>query len=277
MGWRSWNCDHGDVTDAKIKMTIDAIVKKGAGGVSLADVGFGRIGVDDGWQACETGVMDNRTHKRSFHDISGNPLINGSKFASLKSLVDYGHTKSVKMGWYLNNCICMDEYTLQSDPVWGQKCYEGDIKAIAAAGFDGVKIDNCGDDQGIGYIARVAAINKTGHPMLIENSNQGHMGNPRGNPTNDSYCPFNFFRSGGDIGPDFGNVISKLQRTLPFLGNSTFPPISRPGCWAYPDMLEVGNFGAGQQHCDIASNDLGTTPASWYETEAGVLAVTESR
>jgi alpha-galactosidase len=53
MGWRSWNCDHGDVTDEKIRMTIDAIVKPGPGGVSLADVGFGRVGVDDGWQACK--------------------------------------------------------------------------------------------------------------------------------------------------------------------------------------------------------------------------------
>ena len=108
-------------------MTVDAIVKKGPGGVSLADVGFGRVGVDDGgrdlgycsppsgfdilptgWQACGTGVMDNRTHKASFHAVDGAPLINTSKFASLKSLVDYGHSKGVKMGWYLvrNVRIC---------------------------------------------------------------------------------------------------------------------------------------------------------------------------
>jgi hypothetical protein len=42
-------------------------------------------------------------------------------------------------------------------------------------------------------------------------------------------------------------------------------------------MLEVGNFGAGQQHCDIASDNFGTTPASWYKTNEGALAVTESR
>ena len=39
----------------------------------------------------------------------------------------------------------------------------------------------------------------------------------------------------GDIVPDFGVVIDKLQRTIPYLGNSSFGAISRPGCWAYPD------------------------------------------
>ena len=45
--------------------------------------------------------------------------------------------------------------------------------------------------------------------------------------------------------PDFGVVIDKLQRTVPYLGNASTAPISRPGCWAYPDMLEVGNFNSG--------------------------------
>ena len=145
----------------------------------------------------------------------------------------------------------MDEYTMQEVPVWAQRCYEGDAKLVEAAGFDGVKIDNCGDDRGLGYIARLAAINASGHALLVENSNQGKMGNPRGNPTNDSYCPYNFFRSGGDIGPDFNNVISKLQRTLPYLGNETTPVISRPGCWAYPVSCRL-------RHCCRCRGALGS-------------------
>jgi alpha-galactosidase len=281
MGWRSWNCDHLEVTDAKIRKTIDAITDKTrmVDGVptSLADIGYGRVGVDDGWQACNTGVMDNRTHKASFHAEDGTPLVNKTIFPSLADLVKYGHSKDVKMGWYLNNCYCMDEYTLQEDPSWAQKAYKADIKMVVDANFDGVKIDNCGDDQGIGYIARTDAANATGHALLTENSNQGHMGNPRGNPTNNTYCPFNFFRSGGDIGPDFGGVIAKLQRTIPYLGNESFPPISRPSCWAYPDMLEVGNFGTGQERCDTASAGVGAKPASWYASAPGQLAVIESR
>ena len=294
MGWRSWNCDRGAVSDAKIRTTIDAIVARTrkVDGVltSLADVGYGRVGVDDGWQACGTGWAPDPKDKLSFHDKWGTPLINGSTFPSLRDMVTYGHSKNVKMGWYLNNCICMDEYTLQEDPAWAQQSYWGDITMVVEAHFDGVKIDNCGDDRGAGFIARVAAINASGHALLVENSNQGKMsgpgGNARGNPLNDSYCPYNFFRSGGDIGPDFANVISKLQRTVPYLGNASSPYISRPGCWAYPDMLEVGNFGgAAQERC--ASGGLpehggvgaprARTSAEWYATPAGELAIRESR
>ena len=79
--------------------------------------------------------------------FSGTPLVNVSKFPSLKGLVDYGHSKNMKMGWYDNNCICMDEYTLQSNATWAEMCYAGDMAQVVAAGFDGIKIDNCGDDQ----------------------------------------------------------------------------------------------------------------------------------
>merc|ERR1740117_1369927 len=37
--------------------------------------------------------------------------------------------------------------------------------------------------------------------------------------------------------------MDKLQRTIPF--QDLDAPISRPDCWAYPDMLEVGNFEGG--------------------------------
>ena len=70
-------------------------------------------------------------------------------------------------------------------------------------------------------------------------------GNPRGNPTNTSYCLYNFFEqvrsrlgrrtslllaASFDISPppaksgghrsNFGNIVSKLQRTIPYLGNN---------------------------------------------------------
>lgn len=40
---------------------------------------------------------------------------------------------------------------------------------------------------------------------------------------------------------DFPSLIDHLQSTTPYLDLKN--PISRPGCWAYPDQLEVGNFG----------------------------------
>merc|ERR1712147_62399 len=38
-------------------------------------------------------------------------------------------------------------------------------------------------------------------------------------------CPWNFYRTSGDVRARFSSVMGNL---------------SYPGCWAYPDMLEVG-------------------------------------
>jgi len=68
-------------------------------------------------------------------------------------------------------------------------------------------------------------------------------GSSRGNPNNTlapGWCDFNLFRTGGDIVPEFDVVMDKLQYTTPY--QDPKDPISRPGCWAYPDMLEVGNM-----------------------------------
>ena len=52
MGWRSWNCYHGDVSAAKIRATIDAITARtrtvaGANThQSLADLGYQHVGVE---------------------------------------------------------------------------------------------------------------------------------------------------------------------------------------------------------------------------------------
>ena len=59
MGWRSWNCYHGGVTDAAIRATIDAITSRhrrvDGEWASLADLGYARVGIDDGWQLCHAG------------------------------------------------------------------------------------------------------------------------------------------------------------------------------------------------------------------------------
>jgi len=240
MGWRSWNCYHLDVTDTEIRKIIDAVAAKTrkVDGVptSLLELGYEHVGVDDGWQACGTG------YKKSYHAEDGTPLVNKTKFPDLRALVSYAHGKGVKPGWYDINCHCLDEYTLHDDKAWAQKAYAGDAKLVLDAGFDGLKIDNCGDDDGAGFVGRLKNINASGRAILIENSDQGHgHGPPRGLPTDRDWCPMNFFRTDGDIGPDFGNVMSKLQHTIPF--QNLTAPISRPGCWAYPDMLEVGNIG----------------------------------
>merc|ERR1711874_871157 len=68
-----------------------------------------------------------------------------------------------------------------------------------------------------------------GKEIMVENSNQGHgQGPPRGKPTD------------GDNVARFSVTMDKLQKTIPY--QNLTDPISRPDCWAYPDMLEVGYF-----------------------------------
>ena len=55
-------------------------------------------------------------------------------------------------------------------------------------------------------------------------------------PTTD-WCPFNWYRTSGDSDNGLGTWYNNLQTTVRF--QSWSDPISRPGCWAYPDMLQV--------------------------------------
>jgi len=47
------------------------------------------------------------------------------------------------------------------------------------------------------------------------------------------------YRVSDDIAPHFLSTMWNLQQMLPFLDRDK--PLSRPGCWAYPDMLQVMN------------------------------------
>ena len=169
-------------------------------------------------------------------------------------MVAYGHKKGVTMGWYDNNCMCMDEYTKRNDPIWEAASNGGDVKFLLENDFDAVKIDNCGDDQGVDFNQRVDLINASGKALMIENSNQG-FGNPqrgackgsmqcpgcnnsavphgcgRGNPNNTlapGWCKYNMFRTCGDIGPDFGEPNAEL----PAVERCRLKAIgTRSACW----------------------------------------------
>jgi alpha-galactosidase len=71
-----------------------------------------------------------------------------------------------------------------------------------------------------------------GASILIENCHWG------GTTPNATWCPWNYFRTSGDISANYGAVIGNLQTTVQWANSG----LSQPGCWAYPDMLEVGVF-----------------------------------
>ena len=49
LGWRSWNLFCANVNQSLIQSIMDGMVVKGSNGVSLCDVGYCDVGLDDNW------------------------------------------------------------------------------------------------------------------------------------------------------------------------------------------------------------------------------------
>ena len=121
-----------------------------------------------------------------------------------------------------------------------------DAEAAAALLFDGLKVDGCGPSQNIS--AWTAELNRTGRPILLEDcltKRYTRQGKVPPIPLAEIFeeCPGNFFRLGSDIAPQFYSTMYNLIYTYSIMAryNSPGHPASRPGCWTYSDMLEVGN------------------------------------
>jgi alpha-galactosidase len=221
MGWRSWNLFGADVDQELIISQMNGMMskKRTVNGVptSLYDLGYNDVGLDDAWQLC--GHYGSK--KWTYHDESGNPVVNTALFPDFNAMTDYAHSLGLTAGWYGNNCICRDHCS-------STECYQADVKALVGYGFDSVKLDGCGLQLDLSLWANL--INQTGKAILIENC---HWGNTV--PTKD-YCPWNYYRTSGDVRASYDSVLSNLMTTVPFATKN----LSTPGCWAYPDMLEVG-------------------------------------
>lgn len=219
MGWRSWNLFGGNVNQSLMMSIMDAIVdkKRMVDGVptSLCDVGYCDVGLDDGWQKCGGG------HKYHYHDDSGTPIINEERFPDMIAMTRHAHALGLTVGWYGNNCMCSEQTETED-------MYHSDVAALTILGFDGVKLDGCGRQLDLDLWAKL--INGTGRRVMIENC---HWGQTMPNAT---WCPWNFYRTSGDVSASYGSVVFNLLTTTEWADKG----LSRPGCWAYPDMLEVG-------------------------------------
>lgn len=187
--------------------------------VSLSDLGYKDVGLDDNWQLCGRYGPNNYT----FHDANGRPVVNKERFPDFIAMTTYAHSKNLTAGWYGNNCICSDHCSDDS-------CYYGDVQAVLDYGFDSIKLDGCGQQRDLTLYASL--FEAAGASILIENCHWG------GTTPNATWCPWNYFRSSGDIEASYGSVVGNLQTTIQWANSG----LSKPGCWAYPDMLEVGVF-----------------------------------
>ena len=239
MGWRSWNCYQGNVNQEKMQRVVDAMVAKRHGGVSLQDLGYANVGLDDGWADCARG----RKGDKGFHNPDLSLRINRKLFPDMRQMVNYGHLHGMRMGWYLNLCLCLELGGGAADA----EIVRADVRALTDFGYDGVKLDHCSRFNDIALWSR--EINATGRSVLVENCHWGRCTEPwrQACPVRSEggevQCPMHFFRTSGDIDANEFSWLRNLETAVRFLEADR--PLAGRGCWAYPDMLEVGNFPPG--------------------------------
>lgn len=242
MGWTSWTTAWMNPNQTYMEATMASLVKPRAGGVSLAGLGYTFVGLDDFWQACGAGVNG------SFHDTTGSPLVNLTRFPSMKDMTAFGHTRGLSVGWYMNNCGCKEETSWQGDANIDLH-YHGDVNALLEYEFDAAKFDGCGEFEDLTRWATL--INETKRPMMIENCHWGGDGpHVMDDATGELWCPYNVYRAGADIVPDnWASFLANLQTLNAFLSKQQLAPpgpgnwpLSKPGCWAYPDSVQTGQY-----------------------------------
>ena len=87
-------------------------------------------------------------------------------------------------------------------------------------GFDSIKLDGCGAQRDLDLYASL--FNATGKAILIENCHWG------GTVPNATWCPWNYFRTSGDVRANYGSIVGNLQTTIQWAKTG----LSAPGCWA---------------------------------------------
>eukprot|EP00041_Stephanoeca_diplocostata_P026304 m.706433 g.706433 ORF g.706433 m.706433 type:complete len:827 (+) comp22932_c0_seq5:8-2488(+) len=215
MGWRSWYAFSHEVTQLGMEQSM-AIMRNRSRMVdgkptSLWDVGYTHVGLDDGYQACGTGVNG------SFHDAQGTPLMNISRFPNITAMVERAHALDMEAGFYVNNYIC-GEHGSWTTPAEQDIHMRGTTAFIADNQFDLVKIDSGGHFNDMEWWYTL--LNASGRSVLISNCHQGHI------IPNATWCPFDFFKTSGDpavVGWEFEMLVT-----------SSMLHLSRPSCWAYP-------------------------------------------
>lgn len=219
MGWNSWNIFHGDIDETKIRQVIDAMVSTG-----LRDAGYVNVNLDDNWTA------------NPARDASGNLIAHPVRFKSgIKALADYAHSKGMRLGIYgdRGSMTCMD---IPQSGSYGNE--DRDAKTFASWGIDYLKYDNCNTVGEIraDYTKMATALKNSGRSIVF------------------SVCAWHtqdwmpqvgqLWRSTYDITADW---VPPANSTLGWSimtnldGNAGNFIFSRPGSWADPDMLEVGN------------------------------------
>ena len=258
MGWNSWNCFAGAVSEVRVKSAADAMVKSG-----LINHGWSYINVDDFWQNHRD--SKDKTLRGEFRDENGF-IVPNSRFPDMKGLADYIHALGLKAGlysspgpWTCGGCAGS----------WQHE--EQDAQTYAKWGFDYLKYDWCSYGSVVsGAATNMAKVRSNGSPWKKDEEAihpyqlMGKLLRDQNRDIVFSLCQYgmadvwkwggsvdgNCWRTTGDIVDRWGSTDQKWQGSVTGIGFSQdkAAPYARPGNWNDPDMLVVGQVGWGHTH-----------------------------
>jgi alpha-galactosidase len=252
MGWNSWNCFAGAVSEDKVKSAADAMVKSG-----LINHGWTYINVDDFWQ--NNRDSQDPTLHGPFRDAHGNVVPN-SRFPDMKGLADYIHSLGLKAGlysspgpWTCGGCTGSYQHEQQ------------DAQTYAKWDFDYLKYDWCS----YGSISDGRLATDKSIPSWSEGKGRDDisvamypyqiMGKFLREQNRDivfSLCQYGMaavWQWGGSVHGNCWRTTGDITDTWKSMSGIGFnqgmaAPYARPGNWNDPDMLIVGEVGWGHLH-----------------------------
>jgi alpha-galactosidase len=250
MGWNSWNCFAGAVSEDRVKSAADAMVKSG-----LINHGWTYINVDDYWQNHRD--SQDPTLRGPFRNTNGF-IVPNSRFPDMKGLADYIHGLGLKAGlysspgpWTCGGCAAS----------WQHE--EQDAQTYAKWGFDYLKYDWCS----YGGIAAGTMTNVMRVPLWGQTTTNVEgaiypyrlMGKFLIKQKRDivfSLCQYgmaNVWKWGGSVNGNCWRTTGDIVDTWRSMSGIGFKqdqaePYAKPGNWNDPDMLVVGQVGWGNLH-----------------------------
>ena len=250
MGWNSWNCFAGAVSEERVKRAADAMVKSG-----LINHGWTYINVDDYWQNHRD--SKDKTLRGEFRDAQGFVVPN-SRFPDMKGLADYIHNLGLKAGlysspgpWTCGGCTGS----------WQHE--EQDAQTYANWGFDYLKYDWCSyGDIALNEMTNVMNVKLWGKTApndasaILPYHLMGKFMVAQKRDIVFSLCQYGMadvWKWGGSVGGNCWRTTGDIVDTWRSLSGIGFKqdqaaPFSQPGNWNDPDMLIVGEVGWGKTH-----------------------------
>jgi alpha-galactosidase len=276
MGWNSWNCFAGEVSEDRVKRAADAMVKSG-----LINHGWTYVNVDDFWQNSRD--SSDPTLHGEFRDTNG-LIVPNSRFPDMKGLADYIHALGLKAGlysspgpWTCGGCAAS----------WRHE--EQDAQIYARWGFDYLKYDWCsygtiadGGDPAAKDVP-TWSLGKGKNDVEVAKHPYEVMGKfLRAQPRDIVYslCQYGMsdvWNWGGSVNGNCWRTTDDITDTWRSMSNIGFKqdraaPHALPGNWNDPDMLIVGQVGWGNLHPTRLSVDEQYTHISlWCLLSAPLL------